>query len=78
MQMHKQSTLFESSQYISKQESHRPLRSLEYQRLYTDFLSEGIMFAYQQPHNRIVIDWIMFNAVSAIFQPINGGLSQIK
>ena len=28
-------------------------RSPEYQRLYTDFLSEGIIFAYQQPHHRI-------------------------
>ena len=26
------------------------LRSPEYQRLYTDFLSEGCIFAYQQPH----------------------------
>ena len=25
----------------------------EYHRLYTDFLSEGLIFAYQQTHNRI-------------------------
>ena len=34
------------------QEAHRPLRSPEYQRLYTDFLSEGLIFVYQQPHHR--------------------------
>ena len=26
---------------------------LRYQRLYTDFLSEGLIFVYQQPHHRI-------------------------
>ena len=36
-----------------KQEAHGPERSPEYQRLYTDFLSEGLIFAYQQPHHRI-------------------------
>ena len=25
----------------------------EYQRLYSDFLSEGLIFAYQQPHHRV-------------------------
>ena len=30
-----------------------PLRSPEYQRLYTDFLSEGLIFIYQKPHHRI-------------------------
>ena len=34
-----------------QQEAHRPKRSSEYQILYTDFLSEGRLFAYQQPHN---------------------------
>ena len=32
--------------------SHK-MATLEYQRLYTDFLSEGLIFAYQQPHYRI-------------------------
>ena len=35
------------------QEGHRPYRSPEYQRLYTDFLSEGPIFVYQQPHHSI-------------------------
>ena len=30
----------------------RGLRSLEYQRLYTEFLSEGLIFAYLQTHHR--------------------------
>ena len=33
--------------YVYKQEAHRPEWSPEYQRLYTDFLSEGLIFAYQ-------------------------------
>ena len=30
-----------------------PLRSPEYQRLYIDFLSEGLIFGYQLPHHGI-------------------------
>ena len=37
----------------NKQEAHGPSQSPEYQRLYTDFLSEGFIFVYQQPHHRI-------------------------
>ena len=36
-----------------KQEAHRPSRSREYHRLYTDFLSEGLIFVHQQPNHRI-------------------------
>ena len=75
MQMHRQSTLFESSQNISKQEAHGPLRSPDYQKLYADFLSEGIISAYKQPQHRKLIDWKVFNAVSTIFQPYIGGPS---
>ena len=32
-----------------KQEAQRPERSPERQILYTDFLSEGLIFVYQQP-----------------------------
>ena len=39
--------------YETEQEAHGPYRSPEYQRLYTDFLSEGLIFVYQQPHHRI-------------------------
>ena len=39
--------------FIQKQEANRPKRSLEYQRLSTDFLSEGLIFSYQQLHYRI-------------------------
>ena len=28
------------------------LQSPDYQRLYTDFFSEGLVFVYQQPHHR--------------------------
>ena len=38
---------------MSEQEAHRPERSPEYQRLYADFLSEGLIFVYQEPHHRI-------------------------
>ena len=38
---------------LFKQEALSPLRSTEYQRLYTDFLSEVLIFVYQQPHHRI-------------------------
>ena len=37
---------------IGEQEAHRPSGSPEYQRLYTDFLSEGLIFAYEQPHHK--------------------------
>ena len=36
-----------------KKEAHRPYPSREYQTLYTDFFSEGLIFVYQQPHHRI-------------------------
>ena len=35
--------------FIYKQEAHKPQRSPEYQRLYTELLSEGCIFAYKQP-----------------------------
>ena len=38
---------------IFEQETQGPLRSPEYQTLYTDFLSEGLIFAYQLLHHRI-------------------------
>ena len=34
-----------------------PLMATMYQRLYTDFLSEGLIFVYQQPHHRIIERW---------------------
>ena len=38
----------------NKQEDHGPQRSPDYQFiLYTDFLSEGLIFEYQQAHQRI-------------------------
>ena len=37
-----------------KEEVRRPKQSPEYQRIYTDSLSEGLKFAYQQVHNRIM------------------------
>ena len=46
--------IFQSTCAVFKQEAHRPYRSPEYQRLYTDFLSEGLIFVYQQPHHRIM------------------------
>ena len=45
--------IFFKQKISSKQEAHRPKRSPEYHRLYTDFLSEGLRFVYQQPHHRI-------------------------
>ena len=39
--------------WTDKQEAHRSEQSHEYQRLYTDFLSEVLIFAYQLPHHRI-------------------------
>ena len=40
-----------SNMYMDfKQEAHRLKRSPEYQRLYTEFLSEGCIFANEQPH----------------------------
>ena len=38
---------------LKKQEAHGPYRSPEYQRLNTDFQSEGLIFTHQQPHRRI-------------------------
>ena len=38
---------------LSKQETHVPCWSLDYQRLYTEFLSQGLIFAYQQARHRI-------------------------
>ena len=38
---------------LSKQETHEPCWSPEYQRLYTEFLSEGLIFAYQQSSHKI-------------------------
>ena len=34
------------------QEAHKPYRSPEYQKLYSDFLSEELIYVYQQPHDR--------------------------
>ena len=42
--------------YEIKHEAHRPLQSPEYQRVYTDFLSEGLISAYQQSHHKISIN----------------------
>ena len=36
-----------------KQEDQGPKRLPEYPKLYTDFLSEGLIFGYQLPHHRI-------------------------
>ena len=38
---------------LFKQVSIRPYRSRVYQRLYTAFLSEGLIFAYQQPQYKV-------------------------
>ena len=38
---------------LFKQEYIRPYRSGEYQRLYTVFVSEGLIFAYQQPQYKV-------------------------
>ena len=38
---------------VFKQEAHKPLQSREYPGLYTDFLSEGLVVAYEHAHHRI-------------------------
>ena len=38
---------------IKKKEAQRPERSPEYQRLSTDFLSEGLTFVYQNSHHKL-------------------------
>ena len=38
-----------------QEEVQGPLWSPEYQRLYADFLSEGLIFGYQLPHHEIYI-----------------------
>ena len=56
----------------TEQEAHRPKRSPEYQRLYTEFLSEGCIFAYQQPHyyNKIQNKQLYRKAASLSFNTI--------
>ena len=46
-------SVYEQNAFFTKQEAHGSLWSPGYQRLYTDYLSEGLIFIYQQPYHRI-------------------------
>ena len=42
-----------SKHALLRQEAHKPKRSPANHSLYIDFLSEGLIFAYEQPYRRI-------------------------
>ena len=67
--------------HFYEQEVIRPLQSLQYQRLYADFLSEELIFAYQQPHQGInhstvsTAKWLAFlfwYSIDTLHNIING------